>query len=205
MTFSRITAMRRGRYEATEAIGKWTAAYDESGHMFWYDELTHETTYDPSAGRRHPQPHQVMSHTALFARGSTNGAAHMPHVSPPDGDYLMPLSSRAYPYPAPGQNVGGYVTSSGHMVSARPPSYAETSSRFSPLHRQHGNHHQQHYQHPHQQQHYQGQHQHQLGRHAYPGVTLFNGYRWEECFKMDGKKFWRHKETGAIVHKDPYR
>lgn len=28
--------MRRGRYEATEAIGAWTAAYDESGHMFWY-------------------------------------------------------------------------------------------------------------------------------------------------------------------------
>ncbi len=32
------------------------------------------------------------------------------------------------------------------------------------------------------------------------------GYRWEECYRQaDGKKFWRHKETGVILTKDPYR
>lgn len=35
MPYSRTAAMRRGRHEATEAIGAWTAAYDESGQMFW--------------------------------------------------------------------------------------------------------------------------------------------------------------------------
>lgn len=32
------------------------------------------------------------------------------------------------------------------------------------------------------------------------------GYRWEECYRQsDGKKFWRHRETGVILKKDPYR
>ncbi|CAM9393168.1 unnamed protein product [Ectocarpus sp. 8 AP-2014] len=31
------------------------------------------------------------------------------------------------------------------------------------------------------------------------------GYRWDECYKeTDGKKFWRHKETGVIITEDPY-
>lgn len=33
-----------------------------------------------------------------------------------------------------------------------------------------------------------------------------SGYKWEECYKQNnGKKFWRHKETGVILMKDPYR
>lgn len=32
------------------------------------------------------------------------------------------------------------------------------------------------------------------------------GYKWEECYaQLDGKKFWRHRETGVILKKDPYR
>ncbi|CAM9268230.1 unnamed protein product [Hapterophycus canaliculatus] len=37
-------------------------------------------------------------------------------------------------------------------------------------------------------------------------IAISGGYRWEECYRQDdGKKFWRHKETGAILKKDPYR
>eukprot|EP00752_Nemacystus_decipiens_P013350 g11820.t1 len=36
--------------------------------------------------------------------------------------------------------------------------------------------------------------------------NICGGYRWEECYKQSsGKKFWRHKETGVILTKDPYR
>lgn len=32
------------------------------------------------------------------------------------------------------------------------------------------------------------------------------GYQWEECYReSDGKKFWRHKVSGAILTEDPYR
>lgn len=37
-------------------------------------------------------------------------------------------------------------------------------------------------------------------------VAVYGGYRWEECYRQsDGKKFWRHRETGVILKKDPYR
>ena len=146
-----------------------------------------------------------MSHTAFFARGSTSGGGHMPLQMPPPqdgGEYLMPPAT-AYPYAAPAA-ASGYVTSSGHMVSTRAPLYVELPSRSSPFYHQHHNERQQDYHHQHHQQQY---HHHQHGRQGYPaaGSSLLNGYRWEECFKMDGKKFWRHKETGVIIHKDPYR
>lgn len=36
-------------------------------------------------------------------------------------------------------------------------------------------------------------------------LTVVNsGYRWEECYKANGKRFWRHKETGAVSKIDPY-
>lgn len=38
------------------------------------------------------------------------------------------------------------------------------------------------------------------------GSNTCSGYKWEECYRRtDGKKFWRHKETGVILKKDPYR
>lgn len=40
---------------------------------------------------------------------------------------------------------------------------------------------------------------------ATAGGGGFGGYRWDECYnETDGKKFWRHKETGIITTEDPY-
>eukprot|EP00903_Cladosiphon_okamuranus_P015651 g14453.t1 len=217
--------------KSSEAVGTWTTAHDSSGRMFWFNEFTHETTYiDPEEyGNPAFSPRPIpmgASPVATPFDGSmtpatgyyagTNGYMFPPATVPPTNGFMSPpaMISPANDYMSP---VGGT-----HM----PPSGLNHHQRLHDQHHQPQNDYpletrspcptggggrratpyQSDYPQERRQQQTQGP-----GRGAFmapfgDSSGMCSGYRWEECYKqIDGKKFWRHKETGVILTKDPYR
>lgn len=197
-----------------------------------FNEVTHETTYtDPDeyggpAFSPHPGPigaspaatpfNGTMSPAAAAAAGfyaGNNGyMSPLPAMMPPASGYMSPAGSD---YMSP----SGFTHPQGHHhhhhyqppqrdypVETRSPCPTVGAGRRAT---------------PYQPEYLQLQQRQQQPRQQYPRgsgygapVAPFSagssssctGYRWEECYRQDnGKKFWRHKETGVILTKDPYR
>jgi len=183
-----------------------------------FNSLTHETTYtDPSEHGGYefsPRPHPV-------------GAS--PLATPFSGP-ISPTYGHAAATTTPGNDMmHGFMPPAGNGYISQPGSVCISPREFHHQY-QHRHLHQQHLQndYPAETRYAEGdagrgvsyrsqppQNRQQEGRRIGARAAPFGqattsielgGYRWEECYtQIDGKKFWRHKETGVILTKDPYR
>lgn len=179
-----------------------------------FNEVTHETTYtDPDEYGGSPtfSPHPCpvgASPGATPFDGSMSPAGYHPGNSgymspppamvPPANGYMSPAAAGAYMSPNADHRQQHHhhhhQPQHDYPVETRSPCFTRGGRLVTPQQFQYV-----------QRQQPQGR----VGASMAPfGATsnTCSGYRWEECYKqIDGKKFWRHKETGVILTKDPYR
>lgn len=148
--------------------------------------------------------------TAPPASGSVNGymtpAGNGGYATPAGSGYMSPRTMT--PPPANGymshpgsccMSPTGYSRNHHHQqhqqrqqhfpVDTLPPCFAQEGWETAPLQRQRG-----------------GQRQAGCDEFTVSSFGAAGGYRWEECYRhTDGKKFWRNRDTGAILKTDPYR